>query len=118
MYVPARRHTASRVRQALIALPLVGMLWVIAAAAPVGAASLYRDCSGTAFAAGADLHRCDLADSTVIGMDLHGINLARSDLSRSTPAATRISGRPISRALDLSRDPRRREAVRCELYRR
>ena len=107
MHVSARRHTASRVRRALIALPLLGMLWVIAAAAPVGAASLYRDCSGTAFAAGADLHRCDLADSTVIGMDLHRINLARSDLSRLNAGCDPdIGPTNLSGAGDLSRHPR------------
>ncbi len=64
-------------------LPLsAGLLWFAAAAAPVGAAATYRDCSSIEWAAGADLHRCDLADATIIGMDLHGINIARSDLSR------------------------------------
>jgi uncharacterized protein YjbI with pentapeptide repeats len=53
-------------------------------AIPVSAAgsTTYRDCSQITVAAGADLHRCDLADSTIIGLDLNAINVAWSDLSR------------------------------------
>jgi len=69
-------------RAAAVVLPLLLTIWAMAAALPVGAASLFRDCSGKTLAPGADLHRCDFADATIIGMDLRGINLARSDLSR------------------------------------
>jgi hypothetical protein len=71
-------------RRILPTLAVVGLLWASFAVGPVSAAGsgTYRDCSDLAFAAGADLHRCDLADSTIIGLDLHGINVAWSDLSR------------------------------------
>jgi uncharacterized protein YjbI with pentapeptide repeats len=96
-------------RRRWLALPLVGLLWLVAGvAAPVGAATLYRDCTGLHFAAGADLHRCDLADSTVIGMDLHGINLARSNISRINAGCdpdfpqTNLVGALIYRAIAIS----------------
>lgn len=77
------RNTArSRISAALLVPLCASLLWLAAVAAPVGAAATYRDCSKIAWAAGADLHRCDLADSTIIGLDLHGIDIARSDLSR------------------------------------
>lgn len=71
-------------RRLLLLLAVAGSLWVTVAAVPASAAGsdTYRDCSRLTFAAGADLRRCDLADSTIIGMDLHGINLAWSDVSR------------------------------------
>lgn len=46
----------------------------------VFASSGYRDCSGITPAPGADMHRCDLPGVVYIGMDLAGINLARSNL--------------------------------------
>ena len=71
-------------RRIALAVGLIGLLWAGIAAIPVSAAGsdTYRDCSRIAVAPGADLHRCDLSDSTIIGLDLHGINVAWSDLSR------------------------------------
>ena len=71
-------------RRAFLTAALLGLLAGAMTAIPVNAAgsASYRDCSSITVAAGADLHRCDLADSTIIGMDLHGINVAWSDLSR------------------------------------
>jgi uncharacterized protein YjbI with pentapeptide repeats len=68
----------------MLGLPIVALLWAAFAVVPVSAAGsdTYRDCSNLTFAPGADLHRCDLADSTIIGLDLHGINLGWSDVSR------------------------------------
>jgi uncharacterized protein YjbI with pentapeptide repeats len=92
-----------------LAAPLIGALWLLlmGAAAPVGAATTYRDCSGIAFAPGADLHRCDLSDTTVIGMDLHGINMAWSDISRMNAGCdpdfpqTNLYGARIYRAIAI-----------------
>ena len=77
-----RRRPAPR--RLALAVGLIGVLWAGLSAIPVSAAGsvTYRDCSKMTVAAGADLHRCDLSDSTIIGMDLHGINVAWSDLSR------------------------------------
>ena len=77
-----RRRPAPR--RIALAAGLIGLLWAGLAAIPVSAAgsATYRDCSKITVAAGADLHRCDLSDSTIIGMDLHGINVAWSDVSR------------------------------------
>lgn len=76
-----RRPTPRRIA---LAGSMIALLWASLAAIPVSAAgsTTYRDCSKITVAAGADLHRCDLSDSTIIGMDLHGINVAWSDLSR------------------------------------
>lgn len=83
MHVPMDPQVARR-RRRFVAVPLIGALWLLlmGTAAPVGAATTYRDCSAITPAPGADMHRCDLSDTTVIGMDLHGINLAWSDISR------------------------------------
>jgi uncharacterized protein YjbI with pentapeptide repeats len=99
-------------RRRWLALPLLGAFWLllIGAAAPatVGAATTYRDCSKIAFAPFADMHRCDLADSTVIGMDLHGINMAWSDISRMNAGCdpdfpqTDLRGARIYRAIAVS----------------
>jgi uncharacterized protein YjbI with pentapeptide repeats len=73
-------------RRTLLRLTMAGLISLVALGAPIAVAgagsATYRDCTDTAFAPGADLHRCDLGDSTIIGLDLHGINVARSDLSR------------------------------------
>ena len=76
-----RRPTPRRIWLSAV---LLGLLAAGLTAIPVSAAgsATYRDCSRITVAAGADLHRCDLADSTIIGLDLHGINVAWSDLSR------------------------------------
>ena len=75
--VPVR----SRVRRRLVAALLVSLALGALIVPGSASAASYRDCSGIALAPGAAMHRCDLSDSTIIGMDLHGINLARSDLS-------------------------------------
>jgi uncharacterized protein YjbI with pentapeptide repeats len=76
-----RRPTPRRIWLSAV---LLGLLAAGLTAIPVSAAGsdTYRDCGGIAVAAGADLHRCDLSDSTIIGLDLNGINVAWSDLSR------------------------------------
>ena len=76
-----RRPTPRRI---WLSAGLLGLLAAGLTAIPVSAAgsTTYRDCSQITVAAGADLHRCDLADSTIIGLDLNGINVAWSDLSR------------------------------------
>jgi uncharacterized protein YjbI with pentapeptide repeats len=68
----------------LFVLALIGMVWATLAAIPASAAGsdTYRDCSQLTLAPGADFHRCDMSDSTIIGLDLHGINVSWSDLSR------------------------------------
>jgi uncharacterized protein YjbI with pentapeptide repeats len=108
VHISMDRPTTRR-RLRLLAAPLIGALWLlmIGAAAPVGvgAATTYRDCSGITPAPGADMHRCDLSDTTVIGMDLHGINLAWSDISRINAGCdpdfpiTNLSGARIYRAI-------------------
>jgi uncharacterized protein YjbI with pentapeptide repeats len=77
-YRPRRRMPIAR-RTATIAILGAMLLAVLAIPSGVVAAS-YRDCSGLTPAAGADLHRCDIAGAVVIGQDLHGINLARAKL--------------------------------------
>ena len=76
-----RRPTPRRI---WLSAALFGLLATGLAAIPVSAAgsTTYRDCSAITVASGADLHLCDLSDSTIIGLDLHGINVAWSDLSR------------------------------------
>ena len=94
-------------RRSALALLVVGSLWATFAAIPASAAgsTTYRDCSKLTFAAGADLHRCDVSDSTFIGMDLHGINLAWSDVSRANGGCdpdlprTNLAGSRLYRAL-------------------
>ncbi len=100
---PMRRR---RMRHLLL-LPLLGLLWIGVAAAPVSAAgsATYRDCSNIALAPGADLHRCDLSDETIIGLDLHGIDFSWSDLSRVNGGCdpdlprTNLAGARIARAI-------------------
>ncbi len=94
-------------RRGLVALPLIGLLWFGMAAAPVGAAGSeeYRDCSKLVLAPDADLHRCDLSDTTIIGLDLHGIDFSWSDLSRVNGGCdpdlprTNLAGARIARAI-------------------
>jgi len=76
-----RRPTPRRI---WLSAGLLGLMAAGLTAIPVSAAgsTTYRDCSQITVLAGADLHRCDLADSTIIGLDLNGINVAWSDLSR------------------------------------
>jgi uncharacterized protein YjbI with pentapeptide repeats len=101
---PMRRR---RGRHALLLVPLLGLIWIGVAAAPVSAAgsTTYRDCSSIALAPGADLHRCDLADETIIGLDLHGIDFSWSDLSRINGGCdpdfprTNLAGSRIARAI-------------------
>lgn len=71
------------VRRRRWAAPLTVSLFLLAAAiAPIGAsAAEYRDCTGITMEPGAAMHRCDLAGETIIGLDLHGISFAKSDLS-------------------------------------
>jgi uncharacterized protein YjbI with pentapeptide repeats len=60
----------------------VGLLALAGAIAPVSASAVeYRDCSGIALAPGAAMHRCDLSGATIIGLDLHGISFAWSNLT-------------------------------------
>jgi uncharacterized protein YjbI with pentapeptide repeats len=104
-------HTESawrrRPHRGLLLLPLIGILWIGLAAAPVGAAgsATYRDCSNIALAPDADLHRCDLSDATIIGLDLHGIDFSWSDLSRINGGCdpdlprTNLAGSRIARAI-------------------
>lgn len=101
---PTRRR---RTLQGLVLLPLLGLLWIGVAAAPISAAGsqTYRDCSNLVLAPGADFHRCDLSDSTIIGMDLHGIDFSWSDLSRVNGGCdpdqprTNLAGARIARAI-------------------
>lgn len=94
-------------RRSVLVLVVAGSLWATVAAIPAGAAgsTTYRDCSKLTFVAGADLHRCDVSDSTFIGMDLHGINLAWSDVSRANGGCdpdlprTNLAGSRLARAL-------------------
>jgi uncharacterized protein YjbI with pentapeptide repeats len=76
-----RRPTTRRIwlTAAFLGLLSAGLIAIPASAA--GSAT-YRDCTAIEVAAGADLHRCNLTDTTIIGLDLHGINVAWSDLSR------------------------------------
>jgi uncharacterized protein YjbI with pentapeptide repeats len=105
MHHPTARR--SRARHGLLMLPLLGLLWIGLAAAPVSAAGsdTYRDCSSIALAPGADLHRCDLSDETIIGLDLHGIDFSWSDLSRVNGGCdpdqprTNLAGARIARAI-------------------
>jgi uncharacterized protein YjbI with pentapeptide repeats len=100
---PMRRRALKR----LLLVPLVGLLWVGLVAAPASAAgsTTYRDCSNIALAPGADLHRCDLSDETIIGLDLHGIDFSWSDLSRINGGCdpdqprTNLAGARIARAI-------------------
>ena len=94
-------------RRSVLVLVVIGSLWATLAAIPASAAgsTTYRDCSKLTFAAGADLHRCDVSDSTFIGMDLHGINFAWSDVSRANGGCdpdmprTNLAGARLYRAL-------------------
>ena len=94
-----------RVRQRLVAALLVSLAIGALIAPGATSAASYRDCSGLVLAPGAAMHRCDISGSTIIGMDLHGINLARSDL-RGVHAGcdpdeprTNLAGARIYRAL-------------------
>ncbi|HYX12670.1 MAG TPA: pentapeptide repeat-containing protein [Candidatus Acidoferrum sp.] len=63
-----------------VAVVAAGLL-ILALVAPVAtAAATYRDCSGRTIEAGADLHRCDLSGAVIIGLDLHAVDLAQSNL--------------------------------------
>jgi uncharacterized protein YjbI with pentapeptide repeats len=101
---PVRRR---RTLHSLLLLPILGLLWIGTAVVPVSAAgsTTYRDCSGIALAPDADLHRCDLSDATIIGLDLHGIDFSWSDLSRVNGGCdpdlprTNLAGARIARAI-------------------
>lgn len=107
--VTRQKAAGTRARPAWLVPLAVGLLSIAALGAPAtaGAAgsSSYRDCSNIALAPGADLHRCDLADSTIIGMDLHGIDFSWSDLSRVNGGCdpdlprTNLAGARIARAI-------------------
>lgn len=96
-----------RLRRGLLLLPMLGLLWLGVVAVPASAAgsTSYRDCSNIALAPNADLHRCDLSDETIIGLDLHGIDLSWSDLSRINGGCdpdqprTNLAGARIARAI-------------------
>ncbi len=96
-----------RLRRGLLLFPLLGLLWLGVVAAPASAAgsTSYRDCSRIALAPNADLHRCDVSDETIIGLDLHGIYLSWSDLSRINGGCdpdqprTNLAGARIARAI-------------------
>lgn len=104
MHIQLRRRPT---RRALVALPLIGLLWIGMAAAPVGAAgsAAYRHCSQIALVPNADVHRCDLSDATIIGLDLHGLYASWSDLSRVNGGCdpdlprTNLAGARIPRAI-------------------
>ena len=98
-------RTVVRVRR-LVATAFLASLALLAVAAPVAVqAAEYRDCSRITLAPGAAMHRCDLSGATIIGLDLHGINFAWSNLSRVNggcdPDAprTNLAGARIYRAL-------------------
>jgi uncharacterized protein YjbI with pentapeptide repeats len=82
-------------------------LTALAVPTTVGAAgsTTYRDCSRLTFAPGAAMHRCQLPDSTIIGLDLHGISLAWSDMSRVNAGCdpdeprTNLAGARLARAI-------------------
>lgn len=107
MNIELLRRPTRPTRRGLLALPLIGLLWMGMAAAPVGAAgsATYRDCSQLALVPNADLHRCDLSDTTIIGLDLHGIYASWSDLSRVNGGCdpdlprTNLAGARIARAI-------------------
>ncbi len=107
MNIELLRRPTRPTRRGLLALPLIGLLWMAMAAAPVGAAgsATYRDCSQLALVPNADLHRCDLSDATIIGLDLHGIYASWSDLSRVNGGCdpdlprTNLAGARIARAI-------------------
>jgi uncharacterized protein YjbI with pentapeptide repeats len=101
----ARSTPTSRRRRWLAPLS-VGLLALAAAAAPVGASAVeYRDCSGITPAPGAAMHRCDLAGITIIGLDLHGISFAWSNLTGANGGCdpdlprTNLAGARIYRAI-------------------
>ena len=74
-------HPRTPIRRRAAASIVLGAMLLAMLAIPSGAAAAsYRDCSSLTPAAGADLHRCDLAGAVVIGQDLHGINLAKAKL--------------------------------------
>jgi uncharacterized protein YjbI with pentapeptide repeats len=73
----SRRHrrTRSIVFAALVLVLTLGV-------GSVSAASTFRDCSSIALIPGADLHRCDFSGSSAFqGIDLHGANLSKSNLT-------------------------------------
>ena len=74
------RPRAPIAHRAGAALVLGAMLIAMLAIPSGAAAATYRDCSTLTPAAGADMHRCDLAGAVLIGQDLHGINLAKAKL--------------------------------------
>jgi uncharacterized protein YjbI with pentapeptide repeats len=90
---------------------LVAGALMLALVMPTAVAAVsYRDCSGQTVEAGADLHRCDLSGAVIIGLDLHGINLARAnlqdvnggcdpDLPITNLAGARLAGADARRAL-------------------
>ena len=107
MNIELLRRPTRPTRRGLLALPLIAVLWMGIAAAPVGAAgsATYRDCSQLALVPNADLHRCDLSDTTIIGLDLHGMYASWSDLSRVNGGCdpdlprTNLAGARIARAI-------------------
>ena len=76
------RHFPVRRRGRWLAPLTIGLLALAAVAAPVGVSAVeYRDCSGITLQPGAAAHRCDLSGATIIGLDLHGISFAWSNLT-------------------------------------
>lgn len=95
-------HPGRRWAGSLVAVLLVLAAFVAPAAVSAGT---YRDCSAIELEPGGDLHRCDLAGITIIGLDLHGINFARSNLTGTYAGChpdeprTNLAGASIYRAI-------------------
>lgn len=99
--------TRTRTVSAIATLASLMLLSTFIAPTAVGAAGSgsYRDCSHIDFEPNARMHRCSLPDSTIIGLDLHGISFAWSDLSRVNAGCdpdlprTNLTGARIARAI-------------------
>jgi uncharacterized protein YjbI with pentapeptide repeats len=97
-----QRH--GRIARAVLGLITAALLLGAAVPATVGAAT-YRDCSGITLEPGAAMHRCSLPGIVIIGMDLHGISFARSDLTGANAGCdpdlprTNLAGAKLYRAI-------------------